>query len=287
MRRRLSLEFIACLRSGFLTGLTEAVRPDKDLNLEIRENYLNIYFKGNSLLRLAEASPNRYLVSIDSRFTQGLTIPAALVDESSTAQFVGAIPHLKTNIGRYGRRSIELEYEQLIIRANNHETRNNSDYFIIDRQYVMPQGRFDLLGIYWARSGRHKGQSVPLCLFEVKFGLNNEIATLAEQLKRYHAALVPRLDKLAEEMEILFHQKLALGAYRLPAYRVAAMETLHISPDPTKVQYVVLLVDNNPNSGLLKLPELQGLRFASQIRLMRTGFAMWQQNVQALTTEAA
>jgi hypothetical protein len=38
-----------------------------------------------------------------------------------------------------------LEYKQLIIRANNDERRNNSEYSIIDRQYPDPKGRFDMV----------------------------------------------------------------------------------------------------------------------------------------------
>ncbi len=54
--RRLSNSFMQTLTSGFLTGLTRKVKQDKDLDLELRENYLNVYYKGNSLLKLDEAS---------------------------------------------------------------------------------------------------------------------------------------------------------------------------------------------------------------------------------------
>jgi hypothetical protein len=57
------------------------------------------------------------------------------------------------------------------------------------------------------------------------------------------------------------------------------MQTLRVSRDIDQVQFIVLLVDYNPNSKLLNKPALQALPFASQIRLMHTGFAMWQQNV--------
>ena len=61
----------------------------------------------------------------------------------------------------------------MIIRANNYEPRNNSEYYIIDRQITAGDaGRFDLTGIYWARGKRRKGQEVSLCLMEVKFALN-------------------------------------------------------------------------------------------------------------------
>jgi hypothetical protein len=43
--RQLSPDFITALKTGFLAGLTQAVIADKDLDLQIRNNYLNIYYK--------------------------------------------------------------------------------------------------------------------------------------------------------------------------------------------------------------------------------------------------
>ena len=56
--RQLPATFMHALTDGFLRGITRLVRIDHDLDLEIRDNYLNIYYKGNSLLRLAEKNSN-------------------------------------------------------------------------------------------------------------------------------------------------------------------------------------------------------------------------------------
>ena len=58
--RRLSDKFFYDLKSGFLSGIIASVRTDPDLNLEIRDRYINVYYKGNSLLKLTETSPSRY-----------------------------------------------------------------------------------------------------------------------------------------------------------------------------------------------------------------------------------
>ena len=52
--RTLSKTFLHCLKKGFLSSITEQVRHDPDLSLEIRDNYINLYYKGNSLLNLDE-----------------------------------------------------------------------------------------------------------------------------------------------------------------------------------------------------------------------------------------
>ena len=55
--RKLSDRFLQDLKSGFLSGLMARVHQDRDLDLEIRQDYLNIYYKGNSLLKLDQVRP--------------------------------------------------------------------------------------------------------------------------------------------------------------------------------------------------------------------------------------
>lgn len=172
---KLSDNFMNCLKSGFLAGILTAVRGDYDLDLQIRKNYINIYFKGHSLLKLTEIDPTKYNVEIHKKFANGLKLPSQLIDIETTENFLRNIPQLKQNILGVKKKSLETEYEQMIIRANNLERRNNSEYFIIDRQYMKTKARFDLIGIFWDRNNRRKNQEVDLCLMEVKFTLNQDI----------------------------------------------------------------------------------------------------------------
>ncbi len=215
--RKLSDAFLAALKSGFLSGITRTVVADPDLNLEIRDNYINIYCKGASLMKLAEAAGLRYKVEIHSKFTAGLDVPAELVDPETTTRFLACVPKLKQNIAALGKRSLEIEYEQMLIRANNYERRNNSEYFIVDRQYVVAEGRFDLIGVFWDRKHHSKHQEVPICLMELKFALNQDIADVGGQLTRYYEAVRPKAASIAEEGETIFRQKLELGLYNQPS----------------------------------------------------------------------
>jgi hypothetical protein len=271
-----------CLQTDFLSDLLQAVKDDHDLNLEIRDGYINIYFKGYSLLKLSEGGPHSYKVNIHNKFTNGLDFPREFTDEQTTGLFVRSIPALKQNIIRCGKGSLEIEYEQMIIRANNFEPRNNSDYFIIDRQYTVDTGRFDLVGIFWGRKGRRKHQEVDLCLMEVKFALNQDISEVHEQLARYFDALKPRAGQIAEEFEIIFRQKLELGLYYQSQDRLEAMKTLKVSRDFSRFQFVLIMVDYNPNSAKLALSKISDLPFANQVKVFTTGMAMWQQNVRSI-----
>lgn len=285
--RKLSATFINSLKSGFLAGITKKVIADSDLTLEIRDNYINIYYKGNSLLKLTESIHGRYKADIHDKFRDGLDIPLDFIDQKTTAKFLKNIPLLKENVVMHGKHSLEIEYEQMIIRANNFEPRNNSEYFIIDRQYVVGKQRFDLTGIFWDRRVRRKGQEVDLCFIEVKFALNQDISEVHNQLKGYYEAIRPRAKNIAEEGETIFRQKLELGLYKQSAERIEAMKTLSFSKDISQFQFVLVLVDYNPNSLKLNLDSLAKLPFAKQIRVFFGGFAMWQQNVKSLVSSHA
>lgn len=273
--RRLSDNFLTTLQSRFLAALTQQVIADKDLDIQIRENYLNIYYKGNSLLKLSEVN-SVYVVDIHEKFRTGLEIPA-LLDEQTTPYFISLIPALKNNIIRYGSSSLEIEYEQIIIRANNLEPRTNSEYFIIDRQYATEIGRFDLIGLFWSRRGRKQGQVVPLCFMELKFALNSDIKEIHHQLQRYYEFIRENASTLAQENEYILRQKLELGLFNQPMNRIEALKTLRISPDINQAQFIIVLVDHNPNGVAPNLERLKRLPFAAQIRIYRSGFAMWQE----------
>lgn len=282
--RGLSKSFFDSLSTGFLKELGVEVTRDSDLNLEIRENFISIYYKGHSLLKLAEIGPDQYRTEIDGLFTRGLTLPSLCVDADSTHRFVQCVPKLKRNMATCGRLKLECEYQQMLIRANNYEPRNNSDYFIIDREYMVGRsGLVDLMGFFWRGGGRRKrSQRVPLCLMETKFATNPDISQVHGQLQRYYDAIAPRAGEIAQELENLFRQKIDLGLYKQEAGRIDALRTLSFSKDVSQFQFVLILVDYNPHSSKLQLDSLRNLPFASQIRVFRTGFAMWQQNVQML-----
>ena len=278
--RKISEQFLQGLQTGFLSPVTQLAREDHDLDLEIRENEINLYFKGHALLRLREKAGHEYAVNLHPKFKTGLDIPEALTDKKSVEQFLSLVPFIKLNVQKVSGHSIEAEYEQMIIRANNFERRSNTEYFILDRQYVVNEGRFDLTGFYWPNPGRRSGQEVTMCLMEVKFGLNTDIANLDEQVSRYYAAVKPRAAYLAEEGESILRQKLELGLFDQSPARLAAMKTLRFSRDISSFQFIIFLVDFNPYSQLFNLNRIKSLPFANQVRIYTGGFALWNANIR-------
>lgn len=279
--RGLSKNFMKDLTNSFLSEIINRVRKDKDLDLQIRENYLNIYYKGNSLLKLTEKPTQKYKVEIHEKFCGDWNIPY-LYDQQTTQEFLKQLPLLKENSILTEKLSLEIEYEQLLIRANNLEQRNNNEYFIIDRQYTSDSGRFDLMGIFWNGEYRRKDQKVPLCFMEVKFALNSDLKTVHEQIDRYYQKIKSDIQNISQEAEVILKQKLALGLMNKDQARMDAMKTLKISEKIEDVQFIIVLIDYNPRSRLFNSDGLKTLTFANQVRIFSTGFSMWEEKVKSV-----
>jgi hypothetical protein len=280
MTRILDDDFELDLTNGSLAPLLKAVLSDRDLILEIRENHLNIYFKGQSLLRLDRVK-GIYKPSSHPKFLVGL--PELRDSESFNADdFVRVIPTIKENILRLSGEGSEIEYEQLIVRANNGEARLNTEYYMIDRQVATADGKgqADLLGFVWPRENRAKNRLASLALLEVKYGQNPDVKHLHVQLSKYYEALGANFGSLVEDAELLFKQKLRLGMVCGTPEQQAALKDIAISPRLDQVRFGIVLVDYNPASRALDLQRLAELPFSKQIDIFHVGFGLWQANAR-------
>lgn len=104
------------------------------------------------------------------------------------------------------------------------------------------------------------------------------------QLARYYESIRPRAAAIADEMQTVFRQKIELGLYHQSAERLDALKTLSFSKSIEQFQFILILVDYNPNSSKLDLQSFSNLPFANQVKVFFSGFAMWQQNVKPLSS---
>lgn len=278
MSREISEQFITDLKDGYLAPLIIKVQDDIDLDLFIRNGYINIYFKGNSLLKLTEKKGGGYSVEIHRKYLQGLKL-RQISDRDDVDRFLEILPFLKENILHHGQPSLEIEYEQLIVRANNNEKRNNTDYFFIDRQYTLGDNyRIDLMGIYWPPL-RRQGDTVYPCLLEIKFALNTDIRKVDQQLMDYYQLIEESPEEVARDMQSSLQQRLKLGLFDQQQNRVEALKTVKISPDLEDYRFILAFVDYNPRSSLLDLEKVRQLPFADQVLVLYGGFGIWERNL--------
>ncbi len=163
-------------------------------------------------------------------------------------------PEIKGKVCTLEKSSLEIEFEQLVIRANNRESRLLTDYIIVDRQLVIPKSscRFDLTAIYLQRGAWHRApHQVPLALLELKFGLNPDTGGLYEQLSAYYETVRSHIREIALETESILKQKLALELISHPT-RTEAYRKLTVIPDIDTVRFGIVLIDYAPESELLQ-----------------------------------
>ncbi len=281
----LSGNFINSLAHGSLKPLLERVKIDPDLDLQIRNGYINIYYKGNNLLKVKD---NEYLsVEMHDKFKPEISVPINLKNIEGCKLFVDHdLPIIKEKIitNKAKSKSFEIEYEQLLIRANNYTKKVNSEFFIVDRHFADKKDNIvDLLGIFCQRNSR-QGEIITVEPFfgEVKYSLNPDIKNIAKQINRYYSKITESLqsyDKFINRIEELLHLKSELGLLEANDRLIDKFLKATIDNDREKLMIVIILIDYNPYSKLYNQEvkdQLKNFHFRKQIFIFKAGLAMWQ-----------
>jgi len=193
-QRGISERFEAQLASGVLLPILERLRRDDTLSLEVRNDYVDVYYRGGRLLGLHEqARGEKFAAKFDTRYCDGhdgyvsalpeVTPPKTITSVEHAAEWVEAFGLYKQAMDiRFCRHpKLEREYQQAVVRDNNrHATGDLSDYFIVDIEYAQSPSlcpdrdtgfRFDMIGFRWpaAGSSRSSKQATPV-IIEMKAG---------------------------------------------------------------------------------------------------------------------
>ena len=259
--------------------LVKRVRRDKDLDLQFRGHYINVYYQGHSILRLKKSGS----MEIHRAFTvEGQhELPERIPDLET---YIELLPMLKDNVSchlkedergkRISKNSRELEFEQLLIRANNREITCNSDYILLDRQYRIPGGgKMDLVALRYSAGGKPRGA---LSIIEVKYAQNRDIRDIKPQVEAYGNHLLDHLKDMSEEMRTVLRQKLALKLISRSTERLKWLnrDTFAIDEDVQSTEILVYLIDYSPKSGLIDRATRPS--FPGSVRYSYGGLALWQ-----------
>lgn len=219
--RALSQTFFEDLKQGFLKPLLERVINDRSLCLEIREDYLNIYYRGGNLLKLAHTRAG-YAASFCAKYFKGGVQPSlpspSICNPGDVAAWLASFPILKLAMDVFPKEPAEREVQQIIVRDNNFGAiARSTDYYICDIEYASDHGRFDIVAVRWPSTPSERKDQFGrrLVLAEVKYGdgaLEGDagIHSHVEDVNR-HLADPANLAALKTEMLQVFNQKQALG----------------------------------------------------------------------------
>ncbi|MFH1317837.1 MAG: hypothetical protein ABIH71_02330 [Candidatus Omnitrophota bacterium] len=304
--RGLSKGFIMDFKGrSLLSPVLERVKNDSTLCLEIRENHINIYYRGGNIMRIKEN--NDYVVFFDKKYCKLKkadkvnipkiikNLPAKLKVKSDVSAWVMAFPFLKQVMDFWfnENREDEREFQQLILRENNgSRVGNSTDYFMIDIEYNNHKGAcFDLVAVEWESESvirkLKKGYKPKLSFIEVKYGDNalSGPAGMLKHIKDFKDYLKsdPGLKMIREEMIKIFAQKRELGL--IPAL-INNKNILREFSD--EIDYIFLLANHDPASRKLYniLMDIQkasrdqslgfGLKFCASNFM---GYGLYKQNV--------
>lgn len=219
--RQLNAQFMYDLLTGKLKDVLTMVKSDDTLCLEIRDNYVNIYYRGGNLLRIEQTGVG-YKGFFDKNYCRKHLNRISLIPPDDFTQWIENIPFIKADMDTYfcKKSSLEKEYQQLVLRENNlSKIANETDYFIIDLEYSdsKNKSRFDMLAMKWLSnaSSHKKADDVHLVLIEKKYGDGalSGSAGIQKHFDDWYNFLKDRnkVDELYKEAESLIKQKVELG----------------------------------------------------------------------------
>ncbi|MHB9068755.1 MAG: hypothetical protein ACYC54_00135 [Sedimentisphaerales bacterium] len=255
--RGLTDNFVNQLQCGLLTQILVAVKSDSTLCLEIRENYINIYYRGGNVIKIQE-NDGVFNASFDRKYldentTRVPNLPCALNNTNDIGAWLNAIPFLKHEMDLwFGRHpKDEREFQQLMLRENNlGNSAKGTDYFICDIEYANHTGRFDLIAVKWPSSSIHRknNNNLGLTFIEMKC-LDNALtgsAGLCKHVEDINIFLNKSgiIETIKEEMKLLFNQKLDLGL-------INNQKPISSFSDD-KPELILVLINHDPASSILR-----------------------------------
>jgi hypothetical protein len=298
----LSTPVMSDLLGGVLKPLLDRVRGDTTLDMELRQEYINIYYRGGNLLRVSRASNGSdYEAFFDSNFGPEIApkLPSKCISTIvDTKAWLDQVPLLKDTMDLwFGKfRKAERASQQLVVYENNASPwAGGTDYVIVDFEYNNHIGAcFDLVALRWhsdpTSKKLYKNYLPKLTAIEIKAG-DGALKGKAGLLEHYQQwkdffGKTNQLEIFKQEMLQVFQQKRELGL--IPALKNNPNKVVRVADD---VDVVFLLANHDPASGKLKVEvdkilEMQKIDKPKFNLLFATatfmGYGLYKQNMLTL-----
>jgi len=264
MTRILSNTFMMDLKDScsHLGKLLQYIHSDNTLDLEIRENYFNIYYRGGNALRVKEKSTHQFEYFFDDNYLKFTSfITKDVVDSfKASGDWNNYFAFVKQAMDFYFTKCCkeEREFQQLIVRENNYSTiANSTDYFIIDIEYDNHKNvRFDLVALEWQSDASIRklfgGYKPRLVVMELKYGDGAlkgcaGIGKHVEDFKSF-CSFPQEIKEFKEEMFGVYKQKRELGLFPCLSGNGNLKDITSIAAE---VKMLFLIANHDPASRIL------------------------------------
>lgn len=218
--RYLSQATFDAVRKDFKFLIDKIKQSGFEYNLQIRDDYLNLYYKGNSLGKITYKKARKlYEVRVNYQFVEGFPfIVNRFAHSRKKYDFIFTLssrqlhPFFSTrNLLSLARKVKEVQFQEEIIFEQMllTDNANRADLIIIDRQ-VVDRGsdtKMDILALKRKETDKYQ-----FCILEVKLGNNKELKDkVFTQLQEYTRRITDNFRHYKECYEKNFLQKQELG----------------------------------------------------------------------------
>ena len=256
--RSLTPKFRSDLKEGILSPITKAVISDTSLCLELRGEYVDVYYRGGKLAGVrAKPTTGTYSVCFDNNYFKhgkSVELPKAHIEvKEDIVRWLDIWPNLKQAIDHHisAEGKEEREVQQRILRDNNFSNiARSTDFYICDIEYRSEYGQFDMVAMHWPSTPRDRQNPYNrrLVFIEVKngdnaltedAGLHKHIGDINNFVKEHKT-----LQTFKEDMVNVFNQKLELGLID------CGKDVASFGDD--RPRFLLALVNHDPGSSILR-----------------------------------
>lgn len=257
-------EFIRGIKDeNFINALNELYKDensfwhmminDKELFIAIRKEYLNVYYKGQSICRLfykdiiKGATHKKYLGIDEPGYFYSEN--GEFSNEKSKIKSLSEIIQLKENINKYVGKEKDKSYTEII---NNEKCILDVEIAFVRPKVVKPtkKSEYEISSIDYLALESDSNDKPSLVFYEAKHFTNSEIRSRTEpkvigQIKRYKQALKDHNDEIIRSYKLVSKNLLDLHILDKRNYKGTdiQMNILRIDPEPR-----LIIFGNNQNS---------------------------------------
>ena len=256
--RLLSDTFMDAPKNGKLQRLLQTVLQDGTLDLQIRENYVNVYYRGGNLIEVRDIG-GQFKPSFDAMYcieNHGLWTTFNISALRTVDDYIDNIPLLKREMDHWfmSHQWSEREAQQCMTYENNRSAiARDTDYFIADIEYAAEGFRFDMIAVKWPSSNhaRRSGENLSLAFVEVKYGDgaingNSGIGKHAKDVGDF-CSDTKRYQEFCSEMNEVIRQKTELGLLSQISSKHANGTPATVKIDHTiPAELIIVLINHKP-----------------------------------------
>ena len=218
------------LKKGILLPLPEKIQNDDTLQLEFRENYISIYYRGGCISKLEYKNTNIYQDYFDDNYKnkfkeipeedeeEKLDVNLKVTNIEECKKLVEKIierkEYMNCHFANIPKR--EREYQQAVERENNDN--GDSNYYIADIEYANLDSRFDMIAVQ-RKDGKSYEKLKP-AIIEMKYGekaISNKCG-LYDHYRDVKNISKEELTDIIEDAEEIMKYKYELGLIKAKDY---------------------------------------------------------------------